>query len=90
MKNKVDKIVVLLFIVTMCFLMTISAHAETENSYFLTSASLPSKIELNGVTLTPSNTSNNPEMFKEEPFGVEYGDWYSSSYAEVVAVMNIE
>jgi hypothetical protein len=30
------------------------------------------------------------EMFKEEPFGVEYGDWYSSSYAEVVAVMNIE
>jgi hypothetical protein len=29
-------------------------------------------------------------MFKEEPFGVEYGDWYSSSYAEVVAVMNIE
>ena len=47
--------------------MTISAHAETENSYFLTSASLPSKIELNGVTLTPSNTSNNPEMFKEDP-----------------------
>ena len=67
MKNKVDKIVVLLFIVTMCFLMTISAHAETGNRYFLTSASLPSKIELNGVTLTPSNTSNNPEMFKEEP-----------------------
>ena len=67
MKNKVDKIVVLLFIVTMCFLMTISAHAETENSYFLTSASLPSKIELNGVTITPSNTSNNPEMFKEDP-----------------------
>ena len=67
MKNKVDKIVVLLFIVTMCFLMTISAHAETENSYFLTSASLPSNIELNGVTLTPSNTSNNPEMFKEDP-----------------------
>ena len=30
------------------------------------------------------------ECFREEPFGVEYGDWYSSSYAEVVAVMNIE
>lgn len=67
MKNKVDKIVVLLFIVTMCFLMTISAHAETENSYFLTSASLPSNIELNGVTITPSNTLNNPEIFKEDP-----------------------
>ena len=47
--------------------MTISAHAETENSYFLTSASLPSNIELNGVTITPSNTLNNPEIFKEDP-----------------------
>jgi hypothetical protein len=30
------------------------------------------------------------DLFKEEPYGVEYGDWYSSSYAEVVAVMNIK
>lgn len=29
------------------------------------------------------------EYFRDEPWGVEYGDWYSSSYAEVVAVMNI-
>ena len=37
--------------------MTISAHAETENSYFFTSASLPSKIELNGVTIERTNAS---------------------------------
>jgi len=29
------------------------------------------------------------DNFREEPFGVEYGDWYSSHYATVVAVMNI-
>ena len=29
------------------------------------------------------------DNFKEEPLGVEYGDWYSKDYATVVAVMNI-
>ena len=29
------------------------------------------------------------DNFKEEPWGVEYGDWYSKDYATVVAVMNI-
>ena len=29
------------------------------------------------------------DNFKDEPWGVEYGDWYSSRYATVVAVMNI-
>ena len=58
MKNRVDKIVVLLFVVAMCFLMSISAHAETRNRYFFTSSSLPVRItEIDGVTITPTNVS---------------------------------
>ena len=57
MKKRIDKLVVLLFVLAMCFLMSISAHAETANSYFFTSASLPSKIELDGVTITPTNVN---------------------------------
>ena len=58
MKNRVDKIVVLLFVVAMCFLMSISAHAETRNRYFFTSSSLPERItEIDGVTITPTNVS---------------------------------
>ena len=57
MKKRIDKLVVLLFVLAMCFLMSISAHAETDNSYFFTSTSLPSKIELDGVTITPTNVS---------------------------------
>lgn len=57
MKNRVDKIVVLLFVVTMCFLMSISAHAETRNRYFFTSSSLPARIELDGMSITPTNVS---------------------------------
>ena len=58
MKNRVDKIVVLLFVVAMCFLMSISAHAETRNRYFFTSSSLPERItEIDGVTITPANVS---------------------------------
>ena len=30
------------------------------------------------------------DIYKEEPWGVEYGDWYSNNYATVVAVMNIK
>jgi hypothetical protein len=57
MKNKIDKIVVLLFILAMFFIMSISAHAETGNRYFFTSEILPSKIELDGVTITPTNSN---------------------------------
>jgi hypothetical protein len=57
MKNKIDKIVVLLFILAMFFIMSISAHAETGNRYFFTSEILPSRIELDGVTITPANTN---------------------------------
>ena len=57
MKKRIDKLVVLLFVLAMCFLMSISAHAETANSYFFTSTSLPSKIELDGVTITPTNVN---------------------------------
>lgn len=58
MKNKIDKIVVLLFILAMFFIMSISAHAETGNHrYFFTSESLQSKIGLDGVTITPTNTN---------------------------------
>ncbi len=58
MKNRVDKIVVLLFVVAMCFLMSISAHAETSDRYFFTSSSLPERItEIDGVTITPTNVS---------------------------------
>ena len=57
MKNKIDKIVVLLFILAMFFIMSISAHAETGNRYFFTSEILPSRIELDGVTITPTNSN---------------------------------
>ena len=42
MKNIIDKIIVALFVVAMFFLMSISAHAETGNRYYINSASLPS------------------------------------------------
>ena len=29
------------------------------------------------------------ELYKEEPFGVEYGDWYSNQPARVVAIMDL-
>ena len=57
MKNKIDKIVVLLFILAMFFIMSISAHAETRDRYFFNSTSLPSRIELDGVTITPTNSN---------------------------------
>lgn len=72
MKNRVDKIVVLLFVVAMCFLMSISAHAETRNRYFFTSSSLPERItEIDGVTITPTNvnggvTYNPRTIFNED------------------------
>lgn len=57
MKNRVDKIVVLLFVVAMCFLMSVSAHAETGNRHFFTSSYLPARIELDGMSITPTNVS---------------------------------
>ena len=57
MKNKIDKIVVLLFILAMFFIMSISAHAETGNRFFFTSASLQPEIRLDGVTITPTNSN---------------------------------
>ena len=46
MKNKVDKIVVLLFIVTMCFLMSVSVYAtETETVHN------PKCAETNGISI---------------------------------------
>lgn len=73
MKNRVDKIVVLLFVVTMCFLMSISAHAETRNRYFFTSSSLPARIELDGMSITPTNvsgevTADSRTIFNESVF----------------------
>lgn len=57
MKNKIDKIVVLLFILAMFFIMSISAHAETGNRYFFNSTSLPSEIKMDGLTITPTNSN---------------------------------
>ena len=57
MKNKIDKIVVLLFILAMFFIMSISAHAETRDRYFFNSTSLPSEIKMDGVTITPTNSN---------------------------------
>ena len=55
MKKQISRIIVLLFVLTMCLLMSISAHAETGNRYFFTSASLPSVIKLDDMTITPTN-----------------------------------
>ena len=57
MKNKIDKLVVLLFILAMFFIMSISAHAETGNRYFFNSTSLPPEIKMDGLTITPTNTN---------------------------------
>lgn len=73
MKNKIDKIVVLLFILAMFFIMSISAHAETGNRYFFTSEILPSKIRMEGVTITPTNIngelkSDSRKIFNENVY----------------------
>lgn len=44
MKNIIDRIIVALFVITMFFIMSISAHAGTGNRYIFTSASSPSDI----------------------------------------------
>ena len=53
--------------------MTISAHAETGNSYFFTSSSLPARIELDGMSITPTNvsggmTADSRTIFNESVF----------------------
>lgn len=56
MKKQISRIIVLLFVLTMCLLMSISAHAETSNRYFFDST-MPSVINLDGVTITPTNVN---------------------------------
>lgn len=66
MKNRIEKIVVILFVFAMCLLMSISAHAG--NSYFFGSEMNP-RIELDGVTITPSKsvpTNSRPRIVFNE------------------------
>lgn len=56
MKKQISRIIVLLFVLTMCLLMSISAHAEMDNRYFFGST-MPSVINLDGVTITPTNVN---------------------------------
>ena len=56
MKKQISRIIVLLFVLTMCLLMSISAHAETGNRYFF-GPTMPSVINLDGVTITPTNVN---------------------------------
>ena len=55
MKNKIEKIIVALFVVTMFFVMSISAHAERRHFYGAESSL--SNISLDGVTIKPQKTS---------------------------------
>lgn len=73
MKKQISRIIVLLFVLTMCLLMSISAHAETSDRYFFGST-MPSFIRLDGMTITPTNvnggvTYNPRTIFNED---VEY------------------
>ena len=73
MKKQISRIIVLLFVLTMCLLMSISAHAETSDRYFFGST-MPSFIRLYGMTITPTNvnggvTYNPRTIFNED---VEY------------------
>ena len=66
MKNRIEKIVVILFVFVMCLLMSISAHAG--NRYFFGSEMNP-RIELDGVTITPSKsvpTNSRPRIVFNE------------------------
>lgn len=70
MKKQISRIIVLLFVLTMCLLMSISAHAETSDRYFFGST-MPSFIRLDGMTITPTNVNggvtNNPRtIFNED------------------------
>ncbi len=55
MKNKIEKIIVALFVITMFFVMSISAHAEIRHFYGAESSL--SNISLDGVTIKPQETS---------------------------------
>lgn len=55
MKNKIEKIIVALFVITMFFVMSISAHAERRHFYGAESSL--SNISLDGVTIKPQETS---------------------------------
>lgn len=66
MKNRIEKIVVILFVFAMCLLMSISAHAG--NRYFFGSEMNP-RIELDGVTITSSKsvpTNSRPRIVFNE------------------------
>lgn len=53
MKNRIDKLVLILFVLAMCFLMTVSAKAETGNSYFFRADYAGGTIELPKIKVTP-------------------------------------
>ena len=57
MKYKLDKIIVLFFVLAMFFIMSVSAHAETKSFHFYDAQSSLSNIELVGVTIKPQRTS---------------------------------
>ena len=71
MKNKLDKIIVLFFVLAMFFLMTVSAHAETKTCYFFDPETRLSEIKLENMTITPTNvnglvTSDSRKIFNED------------------------
>lgn len=53
-KSRIDRLVLILFVLAMCFLMSISAKAETGSEYFFTENYSGGKIELKGLTASPT------------------------------------
>lgn len=71
MKYKLDKIIVLFFVLAMFFLMSVSAHAETKTCYFFEPETRLSEIKLENMTITPTNvnglvTSDSRKIFNED------------------------
>ena len=73
MKNRIEKIVVILFVFVMCLLMSISAHAG--NRYFFSSTTMPSEIGLDGVTIKRTVNCNAVERARKI-FGCQV-DYYA-------------
>lgn len=78
MKNRIEKIVVILFVFAMCLLMSISAHAG--NRYFFESGTLPSRIELDGVTIKRTVNCNAVDRARKI-FGCQV-DYYAKVKSE--------
>ena len=71
MKYKLDKIIVLFFVLAMFFLMSVSAHAETKSCYFFDPETRLSEIKLESMTITPTNvnglvTSDSRKIFNKD------------------------